>query len=503
MRESIFLGVDVGTTGAKCCAFTQVGQLVSVGRQNYGVIQPKPNWVEQDPDEILQAVFNSIRQCLNAIDKDYRIEAVGMSSMFHSTLLVDSKMHKLTNLMIWADGRAGTILQDYSKTFEYLYPITGCIFHEMYPLAKLIWLRQEHPDLLDKASKIISIKEYILWHFTNTMAVDISIASGSGLFDIHTKNWEKSVLRELGIDLSKMNQTVGPSTIVGHISKECAAKTGLKEGIPVVIGAGDGALSTLGSNCMSEDKMTFMVATSGAVRKISKKPLIDPKRKTWCYILDDETWLAGSAINNAGLAVTWYAKNFYPEMMDEKIDPYKELEKWASSVPSGSQGLLFLPFLTGERGPNWNSNARGIVFGLSLHHDRRHVARAIIEGVAFRMRSIYESLRDVAKEPKQVIATGGLMKSNLWIQTCSDVLGKSISRINVEEASSFGAAIMAMKGIGAIRNYSEILEKAVKVIDEFEPIDENRKLYNSLYRIYRDIYHDLEDQFGQIVGFQK
>ncbi|WP_407635693.1 FGGY-family carbohydrate kinase [Pseudothermotoga thermarum] len=245
-----------------------------------------------------------------------------------------------------------------------------------------------------------------------------------------------------------------------------------------------------------------MVATSGAVRKISKRPIIDPQRRTWCYILDEENWLPGSAINNAGIVMSWYVKNFYADLIDEKTDPYKLMEKWASKIPAGSLGLIFLPFLTGERGPYWNSAARGIVFGLALHHDRGHIAKAIVEGVAFRMKSIYEALCDVAGEPKQIIATGGLMKSDLWTQVCADVLGKTIHRINVEEASSFGAAIMAMKGVGAIKNYDEILSKAVKIVDSFEPIEENKKIYLELYEIYKDLYFKLQNNFRFIAQFQ-
>ncbi len=500
--NSICLGLDIGTTGAKCCAFDVNGNLISLGRQNYGVIQPRPGWVEQDPDEIVEAAFDSIRQCLHGMGQAHQVEAVGLSSMFHSTLLVDEDMRKLTNLIIWADTRSTNALRNYQGLFRDLYPLTGCVYHEMYPLAKLIWLRQERPDLLEKASKIISIKEYVLWHLTNRMAVDISIASGTGLFNIHTRDWEKSIFDKLKIDVSKMNQTVAPSTVVGYITKECSDKTGLKQGIPVVIGAGDGALSTLGSNCLDESKMTFMVATSGAVRKISKKPVIDPQRRTWCYILDEENWLPGSAINNAGIVMSWYVKNFYPDINDVKADPYKLMENWASEIPAGSEGLIFLPFLTGERGPYWNSNARGTIFGMALHHDRRHVARAIIEAVAFRMRSIYEALCDVAGEPKQIIATGGLMKSNLWVQVCADVLGRTIYRVNIEEASSFGASIMAMKGIGLIGNYDEILSSAVKILDGFDPIEGNKKIYSELYEIYKNVYAKLQEDFVSISRFQ-
>ncbi|AEH51081.1 gluconokinase [Pseudothermotoga thermarum] len=501
--NSVFLGLDIGTTGAKCCAFDEEGNLISLGRQNYGVIQPKAGWVEQDPDEIINAVFDSIKQCLHGLNQTHQVEAIGLSSMFHSTLLVDAQTQKLTNLIIWADTRAAHILKNYQETFWHLYPLTGCVYHEMYPLAKLIWLKLERPDLLEKSNKIISIKEYVLWHLANTMAVDISIASGTGLFNIHTKNWEKSIFDELKIDISKVNQTVAPSTIVGYITKECSNETGLKQGIPVIIGAGDGALSTLGSNCLDESKMTFMVATSGAVRKISKKPIIDSQRRTWCYILDEENWLPGSAINNAGIVMSWYVKNFYANMIDEKIDPYKLMEKWALEIAAGSEGLIFLPFLTGERGPYWNSNARGIIFGMALHHDRRHLARAIVEGVAFRMKSIYEALCDVAGKPEKIIATGGLMKSNLWAQICADVLGTSIHRTNVEEASSFGAAIMAMKGVGVIKNYDEILSKTVNIVESFKPIEENQKIYSKLYEIYKDIYTKLQEDFIFISHFQQ
>ncbi|MCS7232833.1 MAG: gluconokinase [Synergistetes bacterium] len=500
-KKIAFAGVDIGTTGARCCIFDGNGVLLSTAKRNYRMIQPKIGWVEQNPDEIVSAVYTSMSEALSQLKGGYEIEAIGLSSIFHSIMLVDSEMKKLTNLIIWGDNRSTELLKRYAKAFDHLYDLTGCPLHVNYPLSKLVWFRHEAPDLLEKASKIVMIKEYILWNLSKVNAIDISVASGSGLLNIREKTWEKSIFDELKISMNKLSPAVSPLTVIGKMVSESSFQTGFKEGTPIVIGGGDGALSSLGSGSIARGVMAAMLGTSGAVRMAVNKPLTDKRRRTWCYILDDETWIVGCAINNAGLVMAWYLDNFYPELKGEE-DPYREMERWASDVEAGSSGLLFLPFLTGERCPFWNANARGVLFGLALHHDRRHVSRAIIEGVAFRMKSIYEAVSEVAEVPKEIRGTGGLMRFSLWAKVLSSVLGRPISRVNIEEASSFGAAIMAMRGVGYISSYSEILNKALEIVDEIVPESSWFDLYNKLYELYKRLYWKLQEEFDEICTFQ-
>ncbi|MBC7330860.1 MAG: gluconokinase [Synergistetes bacterium] len=495
------MGIDIGTTGARCCIFDGDGKLLSIAKRNYRIFQPKAGWVEQDPDEILEALYFSIREALSRLEDGYEVEGIGLSSIFHSLMLVDSNMRKLTNLIIWGDNRSTELLKRYAKPFEHLYELTGCPLHVNYPLSKLIWFKHEQPELLKRASKIVMIKEYLLWHLLGVSAIDFSVASGSGLLNIHNKFWERSIFEELKIDLGKLSPPVSPLEVVGRIPKEASSLTGLKEGTPVVIGGGDGALSSLGSDSIGRGQMVAMLGTSGAVRMVVDRPITDRRRRTWCYILDDSLWVVGCAINNAGLVMAWYVDKFFPEWR-EKGDPYKEMEIWASQIKPGADGLLFLPFLTGERSPHWNANARGVLFGLALHHDRRHVSRAIIEGVAFRMRSIYDAVSEVVEFPEEIRGTGGLMRFNLWAEVLSNALGKPISRVNIEESSSFGAAVMAMRGVGYISDYSEILKRAVSVVDRVTPQDDIVKIYGNVYEIYNKLYWRFQEDFEEIVKLQ-
>lgn len=500
-KRVAFLGIDIGTTGARCCAFDEDGQALSIAKRNYRVIQPKPGWVEQDPEEILKAVYDSVAQAIASLRDEYEVEVVGLSSIFHSIMLVDSDMRKLTNLIIWGDNRSDDVIKRYREVFSHLYDLTGCPLHVNYPLAKLLWFKQECPELLERASRIVMIKEFVLWNLAHVNAIDISVASGSGLLNIHTKRWEETILEELGIDRAKISEPVSPLTVVGYVNREASELTGLREGTPIVIGAGDGALSSLGSDSIDEGKMVAMLGTSGAVRMIVGRPLTDKRRRTWCYVLDDDRWVVGCAINNAGIVMAWYIDGFYPDLKSIG-NPYEEMERWARDVEPGAQGLLFLPFITGERCPYWNANARGVLFGLALHHDRRHVARAIIEGVCFRMRSIYEAVSDVVAPPIEIRGSGGLIRFDLWASVLSNVLGRSILRLNVEEASSLGAAIMAMKAIGAVRSYDEILKRAVRVVDSIEPKGDLVSLYEGLYELYYDVYWKLQEEFEGISRFQ-
>jgi len=503
MAKTAFIGIDIGTTGARCCIFDGDGRLISMAKRNYRIIQPKPGWVEQDPDEVVSAVYSSIKESLELANGEYEIGAIGLSSVFHSIMLVDSDVRKKTNLIIWGDNRSNDLLKSYRERFDYLYDITGCPLHVNYPLAKLIWFKHETPQALDEAYRIMTIKEYVLWNLAKVFAIDISVASGSGLLNIYKRKWEESIFDSLDISIGKMSETVYPSTVVGKVSKEVSLITSLREGTPIVIGAGDGALSSLGSNSIGEGKMAIMIGTSGAVRMAVKGPMTDKKRRTWCYILDEDTWLVGCAINNAGLVMAWYIDGFYEDLKEMGLDLYREAERWVQEVKPGAGGLLLLPFLTGERGPYWNADVRGILFGLALHHDRRHIARAIIEGVAFRMRSIYEAVSEVVSVPTELRGTGGLMRSKVWAGVLSSVLGRSIVRVNMEEASSFGAAVMAMRGVGYIKSYEDILPKAVQLVDCIEPDERLRVLYERLYRIYWKIYHKLQDEFREISELQE
>lgn len=500
MKKKAFIGLDIGTTGARSCIFDETGKLLAMEKKNYQLIQPRPGWVEQDPDEIVEAVLVCLKESLNKMNSDFEIAAIGLSSVFHSIMLVDKNFDKLTNLIIWGDSRSSKFLEVYKDSFKDLYSRTGCPFHTIYPLLKLIWLKHEAPDLLNKSTRIISIKEYVLKHLSQKCVVDYSVASGSGLFNIHTKQWENNVFNELNIDIEKMSETVSPTTVVGNISKEVFEKTGLKEGTPIVIGAGDGVLSSLGSNSIKKGKMTAMLGTSGAVRMAVNRPVTSDEGKTWCYILDENTWIVGCAINNAGLVVTWYLDNFFPEMKKAK-NPYKELEFWAKDIKPGAEGLVFLPFLTGERSPYWNSNAKGILFGLGLHHDRRHIMRAIVEGVCFRMRSIYEAVSDTVNRPKEIIFTGGLARSKLWGEVLASILQSPLLITNIEEASALGAAVMAMKGTGYIKDYTEITEKNVNAIYTQYPNKDNSNIYNKLYKIYLDLYWKTKDTCDEVSNF--
>ncbi|MDK2878003.1 MAG: gluconokinase [Thermoanaerobacteraceae bacterium] len=509
MKDVYFMGVDIGTTGCRAVIFNTDGRVISIASEEYPIEQPQPGWAEQDPRLVFNAVCSSIKKCViqsNICNKD--IVGIGLSSVFHSIIAMDSNGDLLSNALIWADNRSirqAEYLKELDSKNE-LYMRTGCRIHPMYPLAKILWFKQERPEIFKRTTKFISLKEYIIYRWFNRMAIDKSVASASGLFNIHTLKWDDTCLDLIGIHENMLGETISTTEVVGKMKGDIATELGLPQDIPVVIGAGDGMLSNLGAGAYKHGQVVAMIGTSGAVRVISDKPLVDPHGRTWCYVLSDKHWVVGGAINNGGIVYRWFRDTLgeleIKEATEKGIDPYELLNKLAGKAKPGCEGLLFLPFLTGERSPYWNPNARGVLFGLGLHHKKPHLVRAIMEGVMYRMYSVFEAIVDLMGEQTEVRATGGFVRSPLWCDIMADIFGYPIKIPEVREASSLGAAILAMLKLGYIDNLDAV-EEMVRIKREHTPDPDANKVYIELYNIYKKIYWQLQEQFSQISLFQR
>lgn len=496
MAPDLFVGLDLGTTGARAVVFDRDARQLGEADEEYPLHTPRPGWAEQDPAEVLAAALRCLRSAADQASARNRPLAIGISGTFHSVLPIGRTGGPVGRGLIWADSRAvdeaAVIRAEHDP--QALYERTGCPVHPMYLAPKIRWLRKHAPE----AAAFRSIREQVVLDLTGEWACDLSTASGTGLLDLDRKGWDEEMLAIAGVGPDQLGELVDTTQAVGKLRRDVAAAAGLNPGSIVVAGAGDGVLASLGAGAIATGQMTATVGTSGAVRLVADRPRVDRQARTWCYYLAEESWVAGAAINNAGIAFRWAAE----KLLRAGEGEYDEVAGWAEQVGPGAGGLLFLPFLTGERAPYWNADARGVMFGLAIGHDHRHVARATLEGVCFRMRSVFEALAEVAGPVREIRATGGYTKTPFWLQLMADVIQRPLFVPSVHEASALGAAELAMVGTGALRSIAETA-RFVTVGAPIEPEAGNGPVYERLFDLYMQVYWRLTDQFTAVAHFQR
>ncbi len=498
------IGVDIGTTSAKAIAFDLEGNLLTRKSTEYPIFNPKPTWSEQDPLVIFDAVVNTIRQVADE-NKGVgnELECVAFSSAMHSLIAVDSEGNKLTDCIIWADTRSNeyaTGIKNSSRGHD-IYMRTGTPVHPMSPLPKLLWLRDHMPDVFSKAHKFVSIKEFVFYKLFGQYVIDHSIASATGLFDIYTLQWYKESLDLTGITEEKLSKPVSTTHSLVGLNPGYAEQMGIDVNIPFVVGASDGCLANLGVNAIKPGDAAVTIGTSGAIRIIAKEPKNDEKERIFSYILTEDHFVLGGPVNNGGIVFRWFRDNFSPleirEAAEKGIDPYELLAEKAANIPAGADSLLFLPYLLGERAPHWDANSKGVFFGVNIKHTRDHFLRALLEGVIFGLYSVGKALQETTGNIDTIYATGGFVRSELWVQILADVFNKKVAIAESYESSCLGAAVLGMKALGLIDRVEEV-ERLVPVSRVFEPDEEKHREYMKVYAIYERLYGLLKDEFVNI-----
>ena len=496
MEKGLILGVDLGTTACKAIVVDPEGRELSSGSATYPLHTPHPSWAEQDPEEVWEGMVEAVREALSGLDDPQSVRALAFSTAMHGVLAVDKEGIPLTRCLIWADQRSTSQVERIRQQADahQLYRRTGCPVQPIFLPAKILWLREERPQVVRRAHKYVSIKDVILHRLTGQYLVDRSTASATGLMDTHRLDWDDEILGLVGIVREQLPQLVSPEAVLEGILPQRAEELGLSLEIVIVPGAGDGGLANLGAGAVEAGQVASTIGTSGAVRMVTRRPYLDPKERTWCYLLTEGRWYVGGAIANGGLAYNWFRDRFFSHR--EEVD-YEELDAAAEEVGLGAEGLLFLPYLAGERNPHWNPKARGVLFGLSLHHGRRHIARAIMEGVAFCMYDILLALEGAVGGIEEIRATGGFTRSPLWVQILSDVYGHPIATLGTQASSSLGAVFLAMKALGYIEDLAEV-RGLVPIQRIYEPDMERHRRYRELHQLFQKLYRDLEEDFDTL-----
>lgn len=502
------IGVDIGTTGTKSVLFTLTGEVVSKWLIEYPLYSPTPVMAEQDPDEILQAVLKTVGQVVKQSEiQPEEILCLSFSAAMHSLIAVAADNTLLTRSITWADNRsaawATTVKQKYQGHEIYLR--TGTPIHPMSPLVKLVWLRHEQPDLFQQAAKFISIKEYVFYHLFQQYVVDYSIASATGLFNLEALQWDEAALEMAGIRADQLSQIVPTTHVLQPMVPALARLMGILPETPVVIGASDGVLSNLGVGAMSPEIVATTIGTSGAIRAVIHRPMTDPKARLFCYALTEQHWVVGGAVNNGGIAMRWLRDQFADSesMVAKRLgkDPYELLMLLADTVPPGANGLIFHPYLLGERSPLWDANARGSFFGLTLNHTKAHLIRAVMEGILFNLLIVLQALQDFTGVTQQIQATGGFAKSELWRQMMADIFNQPITIPQQHESSCLGAAILGLYAFQQIETLNAT-PQMIGATHQHQPIAANAQVYQQIVPVYVRLLEQFRSEYAMIAELQ-
>lgn len=483
MKEKIFLGVDIGTGSCKVVAKSSAGSIVAETQSFYQTAHPKDGYSEQDPETIKAAFIDCIQKINGELPR--KPAAVGFSSCMHSLIPVGQDGRPLYPMITWEDTRSNLIAGELkrSKKGKRLYEQTGTPIHSMSVLCKIAWFKKNKPGLFAKTSRFIGIKEF-LWHcMFGLYEVDHSIASATGLFNIHNRAWDQEALNFCSVAAKQLSTPVPTFHIRRNPSAEFLNRTKLSNDVIYCIGASDGCLANAAGGIDTNKKAALTIGTSGAVRVTRNKPIVDYDTMIFNYILDEKRFVCGGPINNGGNVLKWLMKQFLGIEIPAPAD-FDSLEAQLALIPAGSEGLICVPWLAGERAPVWNELATGIWIGVRYHHTKYHLIRAALEGVCFTLRRILERIEVAAGKISEVYISGGFIHSNEWVQALADVLQKKLIIKTSADASAVGAAMWAEKATGC-EQVTLLTKQEVMVL----PNKKIAGIMNSHYRLFCDIYH--------------
>lgn len=484
------LAHDLGTTGNKANLFDDQGRWVAGHLEPYPVHYPHPGWAEQDPHDWWRAVCHATRALLTQTGIAPRdVAAVTFSGQMMGVVAVDASGKPLRSAIIWADQRAVEEAQLIAErcTPEAVYQRTGHRISPAYIAAKMLWIKRHQPDLFQQARCFLTAKDYIVLRLTGQYVTDYSDASGTNLFDLHTRTWCEDFLEQLELSLGQLPALHPASSVVGTLTHEAAEACGLLEGTPVVIGGGDGACATVGAGCIADGEPYCVLGTSAWIAFTAPQPLIDPQQRTFTFhALQPDRYVPMGTMQSAGGAREWLLRAM-------QAQPEEALAR----VPPGCDGLLFLPYLIGERSPWWNPHARAAFVGLTMSHDAAAMQRAVLEGVAFNLRLIFEALG--AQTPlKTLRLIGGGARSALWQRILADVLGVPLLIPELlAEATSWGAAVAGGVGAGIYADWS-IAEASARVRNVIEPDLAAHERYTEAFMRFQQAYHALAPLYTPI-----
>jgi len=479
------LGIDVSTTGVKALLIGGDGAIVNSFTSPLRLSTPRPLWSEQDPHDWWQAAINSIRHVMRTTAAT-DIAAIGLTGQMHGLVLVDERGQVLRPAILWNDQRCAVECDEIRARIGKgrLVQVTGNDALAGFTAPKIVWVRDHEPEVYARARHVLLPKDYLRYKLTDEFAMDKADGSGTLLFDLEKRDWSNEVLNALKIPAAWLPRTLEGPEITGRVAREAAEQTGLVEGTAVVAGGGDQSAQAVGVGAIRPGVLAVTLGTSGVVFAATDTPLIESQGRlhAFCHAVPDRWHLMGVMLSAAG-SLQWYRDAMATDL------PFAELVDEAANVPAGSDGLLFLPYLCGERTPYPDPLARGSWVGLTNRHTRAHLTRAILEGVAFGLKDIFSLMQDVGlREIEQVRISGGGAKSNVWRQILADVLESELVTVNTTEGAAYGAALLAGVGAGMWPNVDTACAQTIRVSDRISPNANNTARYAEMYLYYRSLY---------------
>ena len=500
------LGIDLGTSGTKTVLFDELGKIIASSTVEYPMYQPQNGWAEQDPSDWWNAAVATIRQVLTESQVDKKMVAgIGISGQMHGLVMLDADNQVIRNSIIWCDQRTAAECEDIERAVgkERLIEITANPALTGFTASKILWVRKNEPENYAKCAHILLPKDYVRFMLTGTYATDVSDASGMQLLDIANRCWSQEVLDKLQIDPGMLGTVYESPEIAGFVTEEVAELTGLMAGTPVVAGAGDNAAAAVGTGTVTDGDAFTTIGTSGVVFAHTKEMRVDMSGRvhTFCCAVPGE-WHVMGVTQGAGLSMKWFKEQFGRDIMTEAgekgVSAYDLMSEMAAESGISANRLLFLPYLMGERTPHLDPNARGAFVGLSAIHERKDLIRAVMEGVTYSLKDCLTVLKEMGVEPQKMLACGGGARSKVWREMMADVYGMPVSVITSEEGPALGAAILAMVGAGIYPDVKTACDKLVKVKETQTDHPDHTKQYEKVYRVYRNLYQHLKEDFKEL-----
>ncbi len=503
---AFLLGIDIGTSGTKTVLFTPEGKAVASHTVEYPLYQPENGWAEQDPMDWWRAVCETCRAVMGKSGiKPVKIKGIGLSGQMHGLVMLDEKGVPLRKAIIWCDQRTGKQCEDMTRLVgaEKMVAITANPAMTGFTASKILWVRDNQPQVYEKCRHILLPKDYIRYMLTGELATDVSDASGMQVLDVKARQWSDEILSLLKIDKALLGAVYESPDITGKVHAQAADATGLAEGTLVAGGAGDNAAAAVGTGTVREGRAFTTIGTSGVVYAHTQDPIIDPKGRihTFCCAVPG-AWHVMGVTQGAGLSLQWFRNNLCQAEMETArgmgIDPYELMNQQAARIPIGSQRLLYLPYLMGERTPHCDPNARGVFFGLSNIHTKAHLLRAVMEGIAFSLRDCIEIIRSVGITPEKMLLCGGGAKSPLWQQMLADLYGLPTAIIPDSEGPALGVAILAGVASGVYASVPEGCDALIHSQSVGKPMEKNAKAYAPFYKLYTELYPALKGEYSKL-----
>ncbi len=503
----VTLGIDIGTSGTKTLAIDERGGVVASASVEYPCAHPLPGWSEQDPELWWNATIDTVRAVLKAgTFKPADVKGIGLSGQMHGSVFLDASGKVIRPALLWNDQRTAAECEEIERLAggrEELVRMTANPALTGFTAPKILWLRNHEPASFERLKQVLLPKDYIRYRLTGTYATEVSDASGTLLLDVARRRWSGELLQKLDLDASLLPACYESPEVSAQVSEIGGAATGLLRGTPVVGGGGDQPAGAVGNGIVRAGVVSATMGTSGVVFAHAEEPGFDPlgRLQRGCHAVPG-AWHVMGVVLAAGGSLQWYRNRFGEHEVEEarqrNVDPYFLLTELAEQAEPGSEGLFFLPYLTGERTPHFDPHAKGGWIGLTVRHGRTHLIRSILEGAAYAMRDSLELIREMGVSIHEIRLSGGGARNALWKRIQADIYGQDVATVNSSEGPAFGVALLAQVGVGAFSTVPEACDATISTVERTPTNAELKPFYDKSYMIYRQLYQSLKSSFQAI-----